>query len=542
MRRRYRGYLAPCAKRWAGELVEYKRMRNWLVVLEETKMLAPVRRVGIKQFVRSITTKPDLSKPELLKTQSLVNGQWVNAKSGATFTVENPATSEPIGTVPEMSVEELQEAISAAKEAFKDFRKVSNRERSNMLRRWGQLLAENQEDLAKILTVENGKPLAEARGEIGSCIANFDWFAEEAPRIYGDTIPSWNTNNRMHTIKQPVGVCGIITPWNFPASMISRKVGAAIAAGCTTVIKPAGATPYSALAMAELAEKAGIPKGVVNVLTASENVKAFGKEICENPLISKVTFTGSTGVGKVLMGQAATGMKKVSFELGGNAPFIVFNDADVDAAVNGAVASKFRGSGQTCICANRFYVHESVYDEFSQKLTEKVNAMKVGNGLENGVNQGPLTNPESVDKVHRHVSDAVEKGAKILTGGKKLTDVGKNFYAPTVVANVDSSMAVTCEETFGPLAALIKFSTEEEVIELANRAEVGLAGYFYSKDVGRINRVSEALEVGMVGVNTGLITEAALPFGGVKESGFGREGSKYGLDDYLSIKTVVTAI
>lgn len=495
-----------------------------------------------KVFVRSITTKPDLKKPELLKAQSYINGQWVNSKSGETFAVENPATAETIGTVPEMGLEETKEAISAAKEAFKDFRKISNRERSNMLRRWSKLMADNQEDLARILTIENGKPLAEARGEIGSCIANFDWFAEEAPRVYGDTIPSWNVNNRMHTIKQPVGVCGIITPWNFPASMISRKVGAAVAAGCTSVIKPAAATPLSALAMAELAEQAGIPKGVVNVLTVAKNTKEFGKEVCENPLVAKVTFTGSTNVGKTLMAQAATGMKKVSFELGGNAPFIVFDDADIDTAVAGAIGSKFRGSGQTCICANRIFVHEAVYDKFAEKLCEKVRAMKVGNGLEDGVAQGPLTNRESVDKVHRHVTDAVGKGATCLTGGKHLTDIGENFYSPTIVGDITSTMAVTSEETFGPLAALIKFSSEEEVVELANRAEVGLAGYFYSRDVSRIHRVSEALEVGMVGVNTGLITEAALPFGGVKQSGFGREGSKYGLDDYLNIKTVVTGL
>lgn len=483
-----------------------------------------------------------LKNPELLRDTGLINGQWTKSLSGETFPVVNPATGEKIGDVPEFGITELKEAAVAAHTALKEFRKTTNRQRARMLRKWSDLMAENHEDLAKIITWENGKPLAEAKGEILSCITNFEWFAEEAPRIYGETIPSQNLHSRMYTIKEPIGVCGIITPWNFPASMISRKVGAAVAAGCTTVIKPADLTPYSAIAMAYLAEKAGIPRGVVNVLTARRNVKEFGKEMCENPNIRKVTFTGSTNVGKLLMSQAASSMKKVSFELGGNAPFIVFDDADIDSAVAGAIASKFRGSGQTCICANRFYIHENIYDDFAVKLTQKVNEMKIGNGMEAGTTQGPLINANSVDKVERHVSDALQKGARLLAGGKRLPEVGSNFFAPTVIADVTHDMHVTCEETFGPLAALVKFSNEEELIKMCNDVDVGLAGYFYTRDHARIHRISEELEVGMIGVNTGLITESALPFGGVKHSGFGREGSLYGLDDYLVVKTIVSAL
>ncbi|ANB14416.1 succinate-semialdehyde dehydrogenase (NAD(P)(+)) [Sugiyamaella lignohabitans] len=490
----------------------------------------------------SSTGKPVLKNPKLLRDKSYVDGQWISASSGKTFKVFDPATCQEIGSVPEHTAADYAKAIEHAKKAFASFSKTSNRERSNLLRKWASLLTENSEDLAKILTWENGKPLPEAKGEIASCVANFEWFSEEAPRIYGDTIPSQNPNTRIHTIKQPVGVCGIITPWNFPASMISRKVGAAVATGCTTVIKPAAETPYSALALAYLAEEAGIPKGVVNVLTTNEHVQDVGREICENPLVSKVTFTGSTNVGRILMKQAASTLKKVSFELGGNAPFIVFEDADIDAAVDGAIASKFRGSGQTCICANRFYVHEKIYDEFAKKLAAKVSGFKVGNGLEEGTTQGPLINEKAVQKVDRHVQDALGKHAHALVGGKPATELGENFYSPTVLVDVDASMAVTQEETFGPLAALSKFSTDEEVIKLANNVEVGLAAYIYTNNNSRVHRVSEGLQVGMVGVNTGLITESALPFGGVKESGFGREGSKYGLDDYLVIKSVVNAI
>ncbi|CAN6662933.1 potassium-activated aldehyde dehydrogenase, mitochondrial [Trichomonascus vanleenenianus] len=487
-----------------------------------------------------MSTRPTLKNPSLLRSQAFINGKWVDSSSGEKFKVVDPATTETIGEVADMTVEDLKGAIGAAKEAFGSFRHVNNRERAKLLRKWNDLITANVDDLAAILTWENGKPIAEAKGEVMSCVANFEFFAEEAPRIHGDTIPSQNANARIHTIKQPVGVCGIITPWNFPASMISRKVGAAIAAGCTTVIKPADATPYSALALAALADEAGIPKGVINVVPTHTRTKEFGKELCENKQVSKVTFTGSTAVGKTLMAQAAKGMKKVSFELGGNAPFIVFGDADVDAAVNGAIASKFRGSGQTCICANRIYVHESIYDEFAKKLADKVSQFKVGHGLKEGTTQGPLTSPDSVDKVQRHVSDALDKGATLLTGGKKLTELGGYFYAPTVITNVTNDMAVTKEETFGPLAALVKFSTDEEVLKHANSVDVGLAAYVYTKNHKRVHKISEGLEVGMVGINTGIITEPALPFGGVKESGFGREGSKYGLDDYLVVKSIVS--
>lgn len=497
-----------------------------------------------RSFVRQMSTATtlNLKNPSLLRNQCYVNGQWVDSKSGTTFEITDPATSKVIGTAPEMSVDDVRGAVTNANEAFTKFKTTSNRDRANLIRKWANLMRDNHEDLAKILTLENGKPLAEAKGEVMSSIVNFEWFAEEAPRIYGETIPSQDASKRIHTIRQPVGVCGIITPWNFPSSMISRKVGAALAAGCTTVIKPADATPYSALALAELADQAGVPPGVINVLTAGKNVKDIGKEFCENPDIKKVTFTGSTPVGKVLMQQSASTVKKVSFELGGSAPFIVLPSADIDAAVEGAMASKFRGSGQTCICADRFFVHEDVHDEFVAKFVKRVEQLKVGNGFEDGVTQGPLTNTASVDKVHSHVTNAVENGAKLHTGGKKLDNLGTNFYAPTILTGITPNMQVSCEETFGPIAAISKFSTEEEVIKLANNIDVGLAAYFYSRDVSQVNRVAEALEVGMVGVNTGMVTESALPFGGVKQSGFGREGSLHGVSDYVVIKSVVTQV
>jgi succinate-semialdehyde dehydrogenase / glutarate-semialdehyde dehydrogenase len=495
-------------------------------------------------FVRAMSSavKPSLKNPALFREQSLVNGKWINAKSGEVFPVFDPATGNKIGDCPEHTAEEYAAAVEQAREAFDGFKKFTHRERSNMLKRWSQLLTENVDDLAKILSWENGKPLAEAKGEIAVCALNFDWFAEEAPRIYGETIPSQAPDVRIHTIKQPIGVCAIITPWNFPASMISRKVGAAVAAGCSSVIKPAAETPYSALAMAYLGEEAGIPKGVINVLTTNKNVKDVGRELCEHKLVAKVSFTGSTNVGKVLMRQAASTVKKVSFELGGNAPFIVFGDADVSAAAEGAVASRFRGSGQTCICANRFYVHEDVYDEFAEKFAAKVAALKVGPGLAEGTQQGPLINKAGIDKVARHVEDAVNKQGKVLTGGKRLTEIGENFYAPTVIANGTAEMVINKEETFGPLAVLIKFKTFDEVVKLANDTEYGLAAYVYSRNISNVHKITEALEVGMIGVNRGLITESSLPFGGVKESGFGRETSKYGLDDYLVIKSVAVAL
>lgn len=499
---------------------------------------------GTNLFARTMysAAKPSLKNPALFRQQSLVNGQWINAKSGETFAVTDPSTGQKIGECPEHTAEDYATAIEHARTAFEDFKKVTHRERANMLRRWSQLMTENINDLAQILSWENGKPLAEAKGEITSCAVNFDWFAEEAPRIYGDTIPSQTPNVRIHTIKQPIGVCAIITPWNFPASMISRKVGAAVAAGCSSVIKPASETPFSALAMAYLAEEAGIPRGIVNVLTTRKNIKDVGRELCENKVVAKVSFTGSTNVGKLLMRQAASTVKKVSLELGGNAPFIVFGDADVNAAADGALASRFRGSGQTCICANRFYVHEDVYDEFSKKFAEKVSGLKVGPGLVEGSQQGPLINKAGIDKVARHVEDALGKNGKVLTGGKRLSEIGDNFYAPTVIANGTADMVINKEETFGPLAVLIKFKTLEEVVKMANDTEYGLAAYVYTRDIGTVHKVTEALEVGMVGVNRGLITEASLPFGGVKESGFGRETSKYGLDDYLVVKSVAVAL
>lgn len=482
---------------------------------------------------------PELKRPELFRQQSLIGGQWGGSRSGETFDVFDPATGELIGTAPEHGPEGIKEAAEVAAKAFDKFRATSNRARSDMLKSWAAKLRENQDDLAKIVTWENGKPLAEAKGEILLSALNFEWFAEEAPRIYGETIPSANVNARMHTIKQPIGVCGIITPWNFPASMISRKIGAVVAAGCTGVIKPASETPYSALAMAYLAEEAGIPAGVVNVITAHKHTKEVGLEMCENKTIKKITFTGSTNVGKILMKQSASTLKKVSFELGGNAPFIVFDDANIDKAVEGAAASKFRGSGQTCICANRFFVHEKIYDEFAKKFAEKVAGLKPGHGLDEGTTQGPLINQNSIDKVTRHVEDAIAKKGRVLVGGKPLPDLGPNFYAPTVIADGTTDMAVFQEETFGPLAVMTKFGSDEELIKKANDVDVGLAAYMFTESVNRIHTISEALDVGMVGINTGLITEAALPFGGVKESGFGRETSKYGLDDYLVIKTVV---
>lgn len=492
-----------------------------------------------KRSLSSFDVK-SLKNTELFRTQSYVNGKWIS--SSETFSVENPATGEHIGDVPDHTVDDFKKAITEANESFKKYKKTTNRERATFLRRWADLIKENVDDLAAIVTWENGKPLKEAKAEVMATYSNIEWFSEEAPRIYGDTIPSADPSKRIHTIKQPIGVCGIITPWNFPSSMISRKVGAAVATGCTSVIKPAAETPFSALALAYLAEKAGIPAGVINVLTAHTNLKDISNEICTNNLVRKVTFTGSTTVGKILMKQSAENMKKVSFELGGNAPVIVFDDADIDQAVEQSIATKFRGSGQTCICANRFFVHEKVYDEFASKLTEKVKKFTVGSGFDDTTDQGPLISQKSIEKVSSHVEDAISKKGEVLTGGKKLSDIGDNFYAPTVIKGCTTDMKIFNEEIFGPVAAIAKFSSEEEVINAANDSEVGLAGYFFTKDVSRAHRVAEAMEVGMVGLNTGAITESALPFGGVKQSGIGRENSKYGVDDYLVIKSVITAV
>lgn len=468
-----------------------------------------------------------------------VNGEFVNAASSSTFEVHDPSTGKKIGTCPDFDASDTQKAISAAAEAFKSFRRTLPRERARMLRKWFNLMTENADDIATLITWENGKPLTDAKGEAAYAASFLEWFSEEAPRAYGDTIGASVPGNRVLTIKQPIGVCGLITPWNFPAAMITRKIGPALAAGCTVVAKSPGETPFTANALAELSRRAGIPPGVVNVVTAMNNTTEVGEVLTTSPIVKKVSFTGSTNVGKLLMKQASMSLKKLSLELGGNAPFIVFDDcADLDAAVSGAIASKFRSSGQTCVCANRIYVQSGVYDEFAQKMAEKVKGFKVGYGFDDGTTQGPVIHDRAVAKVQSHVKDAVDKGAKILVGGQKMPDLGDNFFQPTVLIGMTKDMQLAGEETFGPVAGLFPFETEREVVEFANQAEVGLAGYFFSRSVDRIWRVAEALEVGMVGVNTGLISDSATPFGGVKQSGFGREGSKYGIEEYLVIKTI----
>ncbi|KAI0422866.1 Aldehyde/histidinol dehydrogenase [Xylaria grammica] len=485
------------------------------------------------------TMPPKLNDPSLFKTDvCYVNGEWVKAASGKTFEVHDPATGKLVGTCPEFDAEDTEKAIVAADKAFKSFRTKTGRERSKLLRKWYDLVMENAEDLARLITLENGKPFADAKGEVNYAAAFFEWFSEEAPRTYGDSIPSTVPGNRVVTLKQPVGVCGLITPWNFPAAMITRKIGPALAAGCTTVSKAPGETPFTSLALAELAHRAGIPKGVVNIITALDNTPEIGKILTTHPTIRKVSFTGSTGVGKLLMEQASSSLKILSMELGGNAPFIVFDDADVDAAVAGAIASKFRSSGQTCVCANRIYVQKGIYNEFAEKFAEKVKGFKVGHGFDEGVTHGPLIHDRAVSKADAHVRDAEKKGGKVVVGGQKIPNLGSSFYQPTVITGMTKDMAIASEETFGPVAGLFPFETEQEVVDLANAAEVGLAGYFFSRDLERITRVAETLEVGMIGVNTGLISDAASPFGGVKQSGFGREGSKYGIEEYQHIKTI----
>ncbi|EGS17025.1 succinate-semialdehyde dehydrogenase-like protein [Thermochaetoides thermophila DSM 1495] len=482
---------------------------------------------------------PKLRDPSLFKQGvAYVNGEWVPAKSGKTFDVHDPATGKFIGSCPEFDAQDTEKAIEAAAEAFESFRHLTGRQRSKLLRRWYELVMENADDLATLITWENGKPTADAKGEVVYAANFFEWFSEEAPRIYGDTIPSSVPGNRVFTIKEPVGVCGLITPWNFPAAMITRKVGPALAVGCTVVCKAPGETPFTPLALAELAHRAGIPKGVVNVITALDNTPEVGEVLTTHPTVRKVSFTGSTPVGKLLMKQCSGTLKKLSLELGGNAPFIVFDDADVDAAVAGAIASKFRSSGQTCVCANRIYVQRGIYDEFAEKFAAKVREFRVGNGFEAGVTHGPLIHHRAVEKVERHVHDAKEKGAKVVLGGHTLPDLGPNFFQPTVLTGMTPEMVMASEETFGPVAGLFPFDTEEEVVKMANSTPVGLAGYFFSRDVARVHRVAEHLEVGMVGVNTGLISDPAAPFGGVKESGFGREGSLYGIGEYQVTKMI----
>ncbi|SOE97009.1 succinate-semialdehyde dehydrogenase / glutarate-semialdehyde dehydrogenase [Burkholderia sp. D7] len=474
-----------------------------------------------------------LKDPSLFRQSAFVAGQWCDSDDGRTISVTNPVDGAKLGTVPRMGASETARAITAANSSWTAWRETPAKERSRVLRLWQELMIENIDDLAAIMTVEQGKPLAEARGEVLYAASYFEWFAEEAKRVYGDTIPAPSKDQRIVITKEPIGVCAAITPWNFPAAMITRKVGPALAAGCPIVVKPASQTPYSALALAVLAERAGVPPGVFSVITGSAT--EIGAEMTRNPTIRKLTFTGSTEVGRILMQQSAETIKKVSMELGGNAPFIVFDDADLDAAVEGAIASKYRNTGQTCVCTNRFYIHDEVYNTFAEKLAGAVSRLKVGNGLEEGVTQGPLIDDDAVRKVEEHIADAQALGGTILCGGRRHR-LGGRFFEPTVIANATAEMKVSRDETFGPLAPLFRFSTESEVLSAANDTEFGLASYFYTRDIGRVFRVSEALEYGMVGVNTGAISNEMAPFGGVKQSGVGREGSKYGIDDYLVVK------
>ncbi|MBW8724399.1 MAG: NADP-dependent succinate-semialdehyde dehydrogenase [Inquilinus limosus] len=474
-----------------------------------------------------------LTDSKLFRQQCYIDGRWADADDGRVIDVTNPAGGARLGGVPRAGAAETRRAIAAADKAWPAWRAKTAQERFTILRRWFELMMANQEDLAKLMTAEQGKPLAESRGEIAYAASFVEWFAEEGKRIYGDTIPAPAGDRRIVVIKQPIGVCAAITPWNFPAAMITRKAGAALAAGCTMVVKPASETPYSALALAELAERAGIPAGVFSVITGSAS--EIGGEMTSSPIVRKVTFTGSTEIGKLLIQQSASTVKKVSMELGGNAPFIVFDDADLDAAVQGAIASKYRNTGQTCVCANRLLVQDGVYDAFAAKLAEAVGALKVAEGMTDGAQQGPLINMKAVEKVEEHIADAVAKGAHVALGGKRHA-LGGTFFQPTILTDVTPEMKVAKEETFGPLAPLFRFKTEEEAIRMANDTEFGLASYFYSRDIGRIWRVGEALEYGIVGINEGLISTAVAPFGGVKESGLGREGSHYGIEDYLEVK------
>ncbi|ALV06175.1 NAD-dependent succinate-semialdehyde dehydrogenase [Roseateles depolymerans] len=473
-----------------------------------------------------------LKDPSLLKTDALINGEWVGG--AGRFDVEDPATGELLTHVANLGASEADAAVTAAQAAWPAWRAKTAKERAAILMRWYHLLIQHADDLSRILTAEQGKPLAEARGEIVYGASFLEWFAEEAKRVYGESIPTTDPTKRYLVLRQPVGVCAAITPWNFPLAMITRKVAPALAAGCPVVIKPAEQTPLTALAAAELAQRAGMPAGVLNVVTGDgEHSVAIGKVLCERDAVRHLSFTGSTEVGRILMAQCAPSIKKLSLELGGNAPFLVFDDADLDSAVEGAIASKYRNAGQTCVCANRLYVQDSVYDSFVAKLAAKVEALKVGNGFEAGVTQGPLIDDAAIDKVERHVADATSKGARVITGGSRLHD---RFFQPTVLADVTDDMLCAREETFGPVAPVFRFQTEAEAIQMANATEFGLASYFYSRDIGRIFRVGEALESGMVGVNTGLISTAEVPFGGVKQSGLGREGGHQGIDEYVETK------
>ena len=475
-----------------------------------------------------------LANKELIVSKGYINGIFTSGNSNKTFDVNDPSTGELLVKLPDMGISETKDAINAAHKAQKSWAAKTGKERSTILRNWFNLMMENKEDLAKILTAEMGKPLAEALGEITYGASFVEWFAEEAKRVYGDTIPGHQEDKRIVVIKQPIGVVGAITPWNFPNAMITRKVAPALAVGCSVVLRPPTLTPLSALALAYLAQEAGIPAGVFNIVMGTDS-SGMGKELCSNELVRKITFTGSTEVGRILMRQCSDQIKKVSLELGGNAPFIVFDDADIDEAVAGAMISKYRNAGQTCVCANRIYVQENIYEEFSKKLAEATRAMKVGNGFDDGVTTGPLIDQQALEKVEEHIEDAVSKGASILSGGTR-SNLGGTFYNPTVLTDVTSSMKVAKEETFGPIAPLFKFDSVENVIEAANDTEFGLAAYFYAKDLSKVWKVAEALEYGIVGINTGLISTEVAPFGGIKQSGLGREGSKYGIDDFLEIK------
>lgn len=474
-----------------------------------------------------------LSDTALFRQQCYIDGQWCDAENAETITVSNPANGEGIGNVPRMGTTETRRAIDAAHRVLPAWKAQTSHDRSRLLRRWFELIMEHQEDLALLMTVEQGKPIKEARGEIAYAASYIEWYAEEAKRIYGDIIPEQAADSKILVLKEPIGVCAAITPWNFPSAMITRKAGPALAAGCTMVLKPASATPYSALALAELANRAGIPSGVFNVVTGSS--AAIGKEMTANPLVRKLTFTGSTEIGKQLIADCAETVKKVSMELGGNAPFIVFDDADLDAAVEGALQSKYRNTGQTCVCTNRFLVQDGIYAAFAAKLASAVQQMKVGNGLSADTDQGPLIDLEAVKTVEEHIADALQGGARLMTGGK-VHALGGSFFEPTVLADVTGSMRIAREETFGPVAPLFRFRSEEEAVRMANDTEFGLAAYFYTADLARSWRVGQKLEYGIIGINTGLVSNASAPFGGVKESGLGREGSRYGIEDYLEIK------
>ncbi|MBK7250511.1 MAG: NAD-dependent succinate-semialdehyde dehydrogenase [Gammaproteobacteria bacterium] len=484
----------------------------------------------------SSSTPLTLSDPDLLRTRCPIGGQWLDARHGGRCEVHNPATGALLGTVPDMGVDETRKAIEVAQVAFPAWARRTAKERAQILRRLYQLMLDHQEDLARLMTAEQGKPLAESRGEIAYSASFIEWFGEEAKRMYGDTIPGHAADRRILTLRQPVGVVAAITPWNFPSAMLGRKLGPALAAGCTIVCKPALQTPYSALAIAVLAERAGVPPGVVNIVTGRD-AAAIGREMTGNPMVRKLSFTGSTAVGKTLMAQCAEGMKRISLELGGNAPFIVFEDADLDAAVEGAIASKYRNSGQTCVCANRLFVHHAVHDVFAARLIEAVSALRVGDGLAGPTDQGPLIDAAALSKVEAHIEDAKAHGARVAIGGRRHA-LGGTFYEPTVLLGATPGMRIAHEETFGPVAPLFRFETDEEVIALANATEAGLAGYFYTRDLRRAFRMAEALECGIVGVNTGLISTEVAPFGGVKQSGIGREGSRYGLHDYTEIKYI----